>query len=236
LSVKRGYLLDEGERLSNKYALIVCNNYLEHQPLTKEFIRAIRELSEENGIVYISVPNFEYLYQKSCLYEFVADHLVYFTESTLRLAFEANAFEVLRQYTKNNGNDLVLLAKPKKKINLDAASAQVNKIIESIREVIDRAFSAKHKVVIWGAGHRSLALMAIANLDKIECIVDSASFKQNKYSPILHKKIISPDEFLTTECDLLIIMLPGNYSIQVVEYLRNNGKKCNTVVYKDQIL
>jgi hypothetical protein len=78
--------------------------------------------------------------------------------------------------------------------------------------------------------------MAMAKLEEVEWIVDSAAFKQNKFSPILHIKIISPEEFLKSDCDLLIVMLPGNYSIQVVEYLKSNGKQCKTIVFDDQVI
>jgi 2-polyprenyl-3-methyl-5-hydroxy-6-metoxy-1,4-benzoquinol methylase len=233
---KQGYLLDGVIRLDEKYALVVCNNFLEHQPLTKEFICGMHALLREDGIVYISVPNLDYMLEKSCLYEFVADHLVYFTETTLKLAFEMNSFEVLEQYYKNNGNDLVLVARPKKILDLSIAREQVGKIIASVKKVVKNSSQAGNKIAIWGAGHRALALMAMARLEEVEWIVDSAAFKQNKLSPILHKKIISPAEFLNSDCDLLIVMLPGNYSIQVIEYLKSNGKECKTIVFKDQVL
>jgi 2-polyprenyl-3-methyl-5-hydroxy-6-metoxy-1,4-benzoquinol methylase len=236
MSVKQGYLLDGKNLIDERYALVVCNNFLEHQPLTKEFICGMHTLLREDGIIYISVPNLDYMLQKSCLYEFVADHLVYFTEATLKLAFEMNSFEVLEQYYKNNGNDLVLVAKPKKILDLNTTKEQADKIIESVKNVVKKASCAGNKIAIWGAGHRALALMAMAKLEEVECIVDSAAFKQNKLSPILHKKIISPTEFLNSDCDLLIVMLPGNYSIQVIEYLKSNGKECKTIVFEDQVL
>ena len=92
------------------------------------------------------------------------------------------------------------------------------------------------KVSVWGAGHRALALMVMADLREISFVVDSAEFKQNKYTPLLHKKIISPNDFLNTECDLLIVMLPGNYSQQVLKFLKDNNKNCNTKIFNDQVL
>jgi len=95
----------------------------------------------------------------------------------------------------------------------------------------------KHKnVAIWSAGHRALALMAIAKLEQIKYVIDSATFKQGKFTPILHKKIISPEEFISTNCDLLIIMLPGNYAEQVIRFVEENKITCKVVVFEDKAL
>ena len=234
---KQGYLLDQYDILEKeKYSLVVCNNFLEHQPQTKSFISYLHSLLNDDGVIYISVPNLDYLLQKSCLYEFVADHLVYFTESSLKLAFEMNSFEVLEQYKKNNGNDLVLVAKKKKLLDLSNHKKNVELIIDSVKKIVLKADKAGLKIGVWGAGHRALALMVMARIEKISFVVDSASFKQGKFTPILHKKIISPEEFLTINCDLLIIMLPGNYSGQVKKFLLENNCKCKLLFFEDQEL
>ena len=236
LSTEQGYLLDYVDQSSQKFSLVVCNNFLEHQPQTHTFISKLNSLLCDDGVVYISVPNLDYLLQKSCLYEFVADHLVYFTQSSLRLAFEINSFEVLEQYTKNNGNDLVLVAKKKNMLDLTNAKVVVDAIIESVKSIVSNASKSGQKITVWGAGHRALALMAMADLQEITCVVDSASFKQGKFTPILHKKIISPDMFLNTNCDLLILMLPGNYSQQVIQFLQDNKSSCRVLEFQDQIM
>ena len=236
LATEQGYLIDWLNQPSQQYSLVVCNNFLEHQPQTHAFITRLHSLLHDDGVVYISVPNLDYLLKKSCLYEFVADHLVYFTESSLRLAFEMNSFEVLEQYQKNNGNDLVLVAKKKNRLDLTQAKLTVDAIIESVKAVVSNASKSGEKIAVWGAGHRALALMAMADLHEISCVVDSASFKQGKYTPILHKKIISPDMFLAANYDLLIVMLPGNYSQQVIQFLRDNNSSCRVLVFQDQVM
>jgi len=230
LNVFKGYLLDQN-KLKKEYSLVISNNFLEHQPNIKAFISKMRELLVQNGFLYLSVPNVEYLLKNDCLYEFVADHLVYFSEVTLKKALEVNGFEVLEQYKKNNNNDLVVIAKLRKNINLDKSKKTVNNIIKTLKDIVT---DYKNKnIIIWGAGHRALALMALAELREIDYIVDSASFKQDKYSPILHKKIISPEVFIQLKCDLLIIMLPGSLSEQVINFLRSKEIRCEVLVFKD---
>ena len=232
LKVKKAYLTELPEAYNKKYSLVVCNNFLEHQPETKNYLSCLRNLVSDDGVIYISVPNVDYLLEKKCLYEFVADHLVYFTEKTLRKAMEINGFSILEAYKKNNGNDLVLIAKPETRINIDGAIETVSDIVKSIQKEVN-----KHKnVAIWSAGHRALALMAIAKLEQIKYVIDSATFKQGKFTPILHKKIISPEDFISTNCDLLIIMLPGNYAGQVIRFVEESKISCKIIVFEDKVL
>ena len=232
LNVEKAYLTELPEPYNKKYSLVVCNNFLEHQPETKNYLSCLKKLLRDDGVMYISVPNVEYLLEKNCLYEFVADHLVYFTEKTLRKAMEINGFNILESYKKNNGNDLVVIAKPELKINIDGAIDTVSNIVESIQKEVNNY----KNVTIWSAGHRALALMAMAKLEKIKYVIDSATFKQGKFTPILHKKIISPEEFIGIQCDLLIIMLPGNYAEQVIRFVDENKISCKVIIFEDKAL
>ena len=93
LNVIKGYLLDD-IKITKNFSFIVCNNFLEHQPNIKKFLNKSYDLLNKEGIIYISVPNLERIIEKSCFYEFVTDHLVYFTKNSLKLALEMNGFEI----------------------------------------------------------------------------------------------------------------------------------------------
>ena len=232
LNVSLGYLLSADDK--NKYSLVICNNYLEHQPDTGQFIRGLVNLLQDDGVLYISVPNFEYLIAKSCLYEFVADHLVYFTQESLKLACEMNSLEVVESYLKNNGNDIVIVAKKRRLIGIESSLKAVEDITQSLKEYVAGIKKKGETIAIWGAGHRALALMALAEFGELEFVVDSADFKQGLITPLLHKKIISPSEFIKSGCDNLIIMLPGNYAQQVVDYLEAEDMSCNVLIFEDK--
>ena len=108
----------------------------------------------------------------------------------------------------------------------------VSEMVRSIKKEVENY----KNVVIWSAGHRAIALMAIAKLNKIKYVVDSATFKQGKFTPILHKKIISPEEFISINCDLLIIMLPGSLAEQVTRFVEENRITCKVIVFEDKKL
>ncbi len=229
--VSQGYVVDAA--MNDQFDLIVCNNYLEHQPDVKIFLKEVRKLVSDEGVVYFSVPNLDYLLQRSCLYEFVADHLVYFSEKSLHTTFENNGFVVKDQYLKNNGNDLVVVAKKAPRLNLSAQSSNMQGVVESFRSLLRSAKESGKKVVSWGAGHRALALLALADARTIEYVVDSAPFKQNLLTPITHIPIKSPDYLIKHGCDVLLLMLPGNFAKQVQDYLNDAGINCTTIIFND---
>ncbi|MES2877234.1 MAG: methyltransferase domain-containing protein [Pseudomonadota bacterium] len=229
--VQHGYLIDSD--FESEFDLVVCNNYLEHQPDVKTFLRKIKELISEDGLVYFSVPNFEYLLRRSCLYEFVADHLVYFNRKTLKTTFEANGFEVQMQYEKNNGNDLVIISKKAPRLNLQEHAKTMDRVVGSLRLLLAEASKAGKTVASWGAGHRALALLALADATSIAYVVDSAPFKQNLLTPITHLPIRDPDYLIKNKCDILLLMLPGGFALQVQEYLKQNKCNCQVIIFND---
>jgi 2-polyprenyl-3-methyl-5-hydroxy-6-metoxy-1,4-benzoquinol methylase len=231
----KGYLLDK-LKIKKKFDFIICNNFLEHQPKIKDFLEKVNSMLSNSGHIYFSVPNLKRIIEKSCLYEFVTDHLVYFTVKTLKRVFENSGFEVLDCYYKNNENDIVLIGKKRELLSLRNENKRMLIILDSIKKKVNELKRHKNNISIWGAGHRALAAMSLANLNNVDFVVDSAPFKQGLYTPILHKKIISPEDFLKKKCDVIIIMLPGNYANQVTKFLKTKQFSGKIIAFNDEVI
>ena len=102
-----------------------------------------------------------------------------------------------------------------------------------MKSLVKKYKDQNKKIAIWGAGHRTLALLSISNLVEIEYIVDSAKFKQGKYSPVLHTKIFSPEILKKNEIDLLIVMVPGIYPDEVIKTAKNMNLKADIAKLRD---
>lgn len=212
LDVLHGYLTDYGadELLSiGKFSLVVVNNFLEHQPDVKFFLSCTYDLLQEKGFLYVSVPSLERIEEKDCLQEFISDHLVYFTEETLRRALSNSGFEVLRFYEKNNGNDLVAVAKKRTLKCYQSIEKNFLQVSTSVANFVSQKSLDGHTIAVWGAGHRALTFMAVSELQAVAFVIDSAKFKQGRLTPLLHRKIIAPEEIATLGISLIILMLPG---------------------------
>ena len=222
-----GYIGDKGVISGRPYDAFILLNYLEHLPQPGSVIRNIYNNTTSNAVGYITVPNFDYLLKTKSFYEFVADHISYFTKNTLTHAFEANGFEVLDCRIINEENDIAAIVKKRGMIDLSQEYASVDFLIRDLRCIIADYKSKNKKVAVWGAGHRTLALLALSKVDDIAYIVDSAKFKQGKFAPVLHARIVPPDHLKEEMVGLVIVMVPGLYPGEVLKTLEqmNTGSK-----------
>ena len=90
------------------------------------------------------------------------------------------------------------------------------------------------KAAIWGAGQQALAVISLMNLaDQIKYVVDSATFKQGKYTPATHVRIVSPDALDSDPVDAIIVMA-ASYSDEVARIIRQKfDRNINISILRD---
>jgi len=164
--------------------------------------------------------------------EFIGDHLFYFTQETLNTTLRLNGFEIID--CKEEWHEYIISAVVKKREKIDIShfyKYQVQ-LKNEIEEYICRLKGKK--VAIWGAGHQALAIISLINLaDKIKYVVDSAAFKQGKYTPATHVRIVSPDALESDPVDAIIIMAAG-YSDEVANIIRQKfDRNINISILRD---
>ncbi len=242
--VIEGFIDDLDEIDFAPFSGFMCFNYLEHVPHPKSVIKKIYNNLENDGVGLVTVPNLNYLLETKSFYEFVADHLSYFTKDTLRNAFYDANFDILECSLINNENDILIIVRKKekkikkkivdiKKINIHNDYKEVEILINNLKNLIQDYKRKKKKVAIWGAGHRTLALLALSEIKDIEYIVDSAKFKQGRYSPVMNTKIVPPETLLKDKIDLLIVMVPGIYPDEVIKNVKSMNVNINLAKLKD---
>lgn len=227
-----GYIGDTQEITGGPFDAFISLNYLEHLPDPGAVIRNIYRNSVADAVGFVTVPNLEYLLKTKCFYEFVADHLSYFTVKTLSHAFEGNGFDVLECHTINEDNDIAVVVKKKAVLEISGQFDEVEAVAKDLRKIVADYKAKNKRVAIWGAGHRTLALLALSELKDIAYIIDSAKFKQGKFTPILHLNIVSPERLRKEKVDLVIVMVPGLYPSEVLKTLENMDLDVDTAVLR----
>ena len=229
LKVTQGYLGDD-EEIAFKDGLFdgfVCLNFMEHWPYPQKSLQMLLPKLNEGAIGLVEVPNFDMIVQKGLFSEFIADHLLYFTESTLRLFLQNNGFEVLE--CKPVWQDYILSAvvRKRKPIDLSFFEDFRSKISQNLHAYIDQF--APNKVAVWGAGHQALAVISLANIaQKIAFVVDSAPFKQGKFTPASHLAIMAPQALIDEPIEAVIVMA-ASYSDEVVRNIKSQFPHINHI-------
>ena len=195
-------------------------SFLEHWPDLNNSLRRIHSLLTGGAVGLIEVPNFEFILNKNLYSEFTIYHIYYFDRSTLKRVLELNGFEV--ESIECIWHDYILSAKVKKRKLLDASVFvhHQQKIVTELHNFL-RHFEPC-EVVVWGAGHQSLTVISLAQLStRISHVIDSAHFKQNKYTPGTQLLIKSP-ETLKTDAAKVVLIMAAAYSDEVANQVKKD--------------
>ncbi len=193
-------------------------NFMEHWPQPKSTLSDIAGVLKPGALGLVEVPNFDMILKNNLFTEFISDHIFYFTANTLRLMLETSGFEVLS--IQPVWHDYILSATVRKRAasNISAFAEKRKSIQEALHQ-----FADKHQeggVAVWGAGHQALATMALLNLGgKIKYVVDSAPFKQGKFTPATHLPIVPPSALSQQPVSAVIVMAAG-YTDEVVKIIQ----------------
>lgn len=233
LPVTQGFLGDGFLKIDDgAFDGFVCLNFMEHWPDPGLVLQGIRHNLADHAIGLIEVPNFDMIVEKGLFSEFIADHLLYFTQDTLRLTLQMHGFDVLE--CKPVWQDYILsaLVRKRSRTNLDFFEKFRSDITSELNNYISQFL--RGKVAIWGAGHQALAVIALAELGhKISYVVDSAPFKQGKYTPASHLPIVAPQQLATQPMDAIIVMA-ASYSDEVARLIRAQyGSAIRVAILRD---
>lgn len=236
LKVSQGFVEGENTQLEHApYDAFFIMNFLEHIPNPSEFLAGIANNLTDGGIGLVEVPNMDMVLEKMMFSEFISDHLMYFTEKSLRNLLEISGFEVIS--CERVWHDYVLSAvvKRRKGIQLDGFWGQLEKIRKETNEFLDFHLAGGKKTAVWGAGHQALAVLSLADLkNKVSFVVDSAPFKQNKYTPGTHIPIVSP-EFLEVHKETIdaVLVMAASYSDEVAGILQRKYEDIDVAILRD---
>lgn len=233
LQASRGFVDGSGSLLEHApFDAFFILNYLEHLPDPNASLRGVARNLADGALGFVEVPNFDMILRKNLFSEFIGDHLCYFTRDTLASTLNLNGFELLE--CREIWHDYILCAVVRKRARLDLSHFQCCQ--ERLRSEIEGYLArfSPGKVAIWGAGHQALAVIALLNLaGKIRYVVDSAPFKQGRYTPATHVPIVPPDRLDSDPVDAVIVMA-ASYSDEVARIVNQRyGGAMNCVILRE---
>ncbi len=202
------------------YDAFYIMNFLEHSPNPRNFLHGILNNLVDDAVGIVEVPNFDYILKEGLYAEFIQDHLLYFTKDSLCRLLEWCGFEV--QSCKIIWHDYIICAEVKKRrvCNMNYFYEKKNNVQNSVSDFLSEMKKNNITIAVWGAGHQAFANLAILNMSTyIKFVLDSAPFKQGKFTPVSHIPIISPNEITTRNIGAVLVMA-GSYSTEILAILR----------------
>ena len=215
-SATQGYLEHGLEYIKGQpFDAFAIFSFMEHWPNLKLGVETLNKFLKPDAYGLIEVPNFDMIKEKGLYTEFTVDHIFYFDQKSLSNFLTSNGFEILS--IKNIWNDYIISAEVirRKPLNIQVFDDKYIFIKKSLKDYLDQYKTTK--IIIWGAGHQALTVISLANIKKnIDYIVDSAIFKQNKFTPESHLLINEPDFMLKDKPETIIVMAAG-FSNEIVK-------------------
>ena len=240
-----------GEKLASnlikKYAkpdLIIANNVLAHVPDLNDFVKGLKILLKDDGIITIEFPHLVELIKHSQFDTIYHEHFSYFSIHTLDQVFKSHGLFIFDiEKLSSHGGSLRIFVAHAKKENVNSKRKEL--ILQEERSLgldnIDSYFSfqpkiekikidlvafllkvknEKKKIIGYGAPAKGNTLLNYSDIstDLLECTVDRNPFKQNKYLPGSHIPIKDPSIIKELKPDYVLI-LPWNLKNEIIEQL-----------------
>ena len=236
LDVKKNYFDKKNKIFDDLFDGFFILNFLEHLPNINTVLRAILNNIRANAVGLIEVPNFDMIYKKKLFSEFISDHLFYFTKETLKNTLEFNGFEVIDCSSIWQNYIISVVVRKSKSSKIHYFNSNKNNLQFNLDSFVEHKsyikndidlFLSKYKnkeVAIWGAGHQALAVISLFNLsEKIQYVIDSAKFKQNKFTSASHLPIFPPEKISEKPIEAIMI-IAGSFSNEVAKILLEDTK------------
>jgi len=221
LNVEQGFIGDASDELSfGECDAFTSFNFLEHQPNPNGMLQGIFSNLAKDGCGLITVPAWEYIEEKGAYYELIVDHLTYFSRDTFIMILNRNGFYV--EDFDDSLEDTHAAFVRKASFPLES---KIGKTEDKISlALVDFALTVQEEngsLVVWGASHQAFTILACAGISRyVDYIVDSAEFKQGKYSPGSHLPIRSPEVLAGDKVSGVVVIAP-NYTAEIVSIIRS---------------
>lgn len=212
----KGWWPNDAER----YSAFICLNFLEHSVSPADFMREIALHAAEDSVGLLEVPNGDWILRNDVSSEIMTDHLTYFTAEQIELLSRLTGFEVLDITESFGGVILTCEVRKRKASPVDSLIAANENVRQELVTFLSE-FPA-NTTVVWGASHQALAALAALPKNLMpRYIVDSASFKQNRFAPASGIPIHPPEVLRSDSAVLAVLVMAGGYSTEVVTQLNS---------------
>ena len=227
LNVTEGFFDRQLSLTDAPFAAFFMFNFLEHIPDPRGYLLHLADQLADDAVGLVEVPSFSMMQRQALYTEFIADHLCYYTPETLGRLVELSGFTLVE--CEHVRDDYVLAATLRKRprLVLDDSNVQRN------AAALDSFIAAHGNLAVWGAGHQAFTLLALCrNHASVNCIIDSAPFKQGRFAPVTHIPIVSPS-CIGARGIQNILVIAGSYSQEIATLINRQYPEIQAFLLSD---
>lgn len=243
-------LADEG-----KYAdLLLGNNVLAHVPDIRDFVRGMKIILKDRGVITMEFPHLMQLVENNQFDTIYHEHFSYLSFHTVRTIFESCGLDVfdveelpthggsLRIYAKHRTDKSKLLHPRVRELLEKELSKGMNKIgfyrnfrkavlkvkLDFVSFLLHQKANGR-KVAGYGAAAKGNTLLNYCGIknDLLDYVADANPHKQHKFLPASHIPVVEEERLRRDQPDFVVIF-PWNLKQEIVtqlSYIRDWGGK-----------
>lgn len=227
--------------------LLLGNNVLAHVPDLNDFVKGLKILLKETGVITLEFPHLQRLIEKKQFDTIYHEHFSYFSCTTIQKVFSAHGLTLFDiDELDTHGGSLRVYARHAEDIskpvagkvaalidretaagftNIDFYLSFEHEVIKTKQNLLEFLIQAKREnksIVGYGAAAKGNTLLNYCGIrtDFIDYVVDRSPHKQDHYLPGTHIPVYSPDKIQTTKPDYLLI-LPWNLKHEVMQQMHH---------------
>ena len=210
------------DELGLKGDVIILRHVLEHIQHPVDFIKFIAASNGNKGVIYIEVPDLNWIIANKVYFDLFYEHVNYFRPDDFKLIFN----KIYNQGVFFNGQYQYIIADLSSINTVPYAFKKVDDIVQVSFEKLDKiSLSLKDvnkPVYIWGGASKGVisSLHLLTRGVKIAALVDINPNKQNKFVAMTGLQIISPATFKQKGTGAVLLIANPNYSTEIKNELK----------------
>lgn len=233
--------------------VVIANNVIAHVPNINGFVRGLKEIVKDGGVVVVEIPYLRDIIEKAEFDMVYHEHLCYYSVKALERLFGANGLQVLRvEHLPIQGGSIRITAT--KRIGSTVADGSLQRFLSSeeraglykfdtyldFRRRVERVKNNLHlllaklkaeggTIAAYGAAAKATTFLHYLGIgsETIDFVVDRNIYKQGRFMPGNHIPIYDPSA-LVDRMPTYTLILAWNFSNEVLrqesEYRRSGGK------------
>lgn len=215
-----------------EFDALISTQVFEHlEDPENAMVNALRVL-KSGGVAYFDVPNGQRIYNNSEYYNIYAEHVNYYTLSSLAYLARRAGFDIIEISEIMDGNHIAIyVRKPKEHIEFDDKRVVY---IEKIEDFI----SDQDNISIWGCGIKGrnfISCLSNRTKEKIKYIFDSNSGLTGCYVNDCAVPISIPEKDKLKESSI-VILTATEYKKEIMHILQEEYKYRGKVIVLDDEL